>query len=100
MILRGKRGVANTVVANVTTQALIYRSQEEHLKSINFESSSWAKSLFYRMVFIKRTFATSKPKTPIKAKQEAKLLYQHHIVPNVEKCSITLSLILNSHQIL
>ena len=97
-ILRRKGGVVNTVVANATPQALIDQSEDEHLKNIDLRSSSWAKSLFHRMGFVKRTFTTSKPEIPEKAKMEAKLLYQHQIVSYVEEYSIPPSLILNFDQ--
>ena len=97
-ILRRKGGVVNTVVANATAQALIDQSEDEHLKNINLGSSSWAKSLFHRMGFVKRTCTTSKPEIPEKAKMEAKLLYQHQIVSYVEECSIPPPLIVNFDQ--
>ena len=59
MILRRKGGVVNTVIADATAQALIDRSQGEQLKSIDSESSSWVKSLFHRVGFLKRTCTTS-----------------------------------------
>ena len=62
---------------------MIERSHDEHLKSIDLESSSWAKSLFRRMGLVKRTCTTSKPEILEKAKKEAKLLYQHQIVSYV-----------------
>ena len=79
-LLRRKGGVVNTVVANATAQALIDQSEDEHLKNIDHGSSSCAKSLFHRIGFVKRTCTTSKPELPVKAKMEAKLLYQHEIV--------------------
>ena len=97
-ILRRKGGVVNTVVANATAQALIDKSEDEHLKNINLGSSSWAKGLFHRMGFVKRTCTTSKPEIPEKAKMEAKLLYQHQIVSYVEEYSIPPSLIVNFDQ--
>ena len=52
-VQRRKEGVVNTVVAIDTAKALIARSQDEHLKGIDLESTSWAKSLFKRMGFKK-----------------------------------------------
>ena len=74
-ILRRKGGIVNTAVAIATAQALIARSQDEHLKCIDLESSSWAKSLFNRMGFVKRTCTTSKPEIPEQAMKEAKLIF-------------------------
>lgn len=68
MIKRGKGGVLKTVIANVTVQAVIYQSQYKALKNINLKTS-WAKSLFYRMAFVKHTCTTtSKPKKSQKSK--------------------------------
>ena len=67
MIKRGKGGVLKTVIANVTVQAVIYQSQYKALKNINLKTS-WAKSLFYRMAFVKHTYTTSKPKKSQKSK--------------------------------
>ena len=36
----------NTMVANTTVKASIEKSNAEHLKYIDLEHSSWAKSLF------------------------------------------------------
>ena len=88
----------NTVVANATAQALINQSEDKHLKNIDLGNSFWAKSVFHRMGFVKRTCTTSKPEIPEKAKMEAKLLYQHQIVSYVEEYSIPPSLILNFDQ--
>ena len=97
-VLRRKGGVVNTVVAIATAKALIARSQDEHLKCIDLESTSWAKSLFKRMGFKKRTCTTSKPEIPELAKKEAKLIFQHQIADHVERHSIPSSLIMNFDQ--
>ena len=69
MIVRRKEGAVSTVVANATARALIKRSNEEHLKCIDLEHSSWPKSLFQRMGLVKRTCTTSKPEIPEKSKE-------------------------------
>ena len=46
LVLRKKGGVANTVVAVATAKALIARSNDEHLKLIDLELTTWVKSLF------------------------------------------------------
>ena len=51
------------------------------------------------MGLIKGTCATSKPEIPEKAKNEAKLLFQHQILSYVEQYSILPSLIMNFDQI-
>lgn len=63
----------NTMVANTTVKASIEKSKAEHLKYIDLEHSSWAKSLFRRMGLIKRVFTAMKPEIPENAKNEAKL---------------------------
>ena len=75
MIVRRKGEVVNKVVANAAARALIEGSNEEHLKCIDLERSSWAKSLFQKMRLVKRTCTTSKPEIPEKAKNETKLLF-------------------------
>ena len=97
-VLRRKGGVVNTIVAIATAKTLIARSQDEHLKCIDLESTSWAKSLFKRMGFKKQTCITSKPGIPELAKKEAKLIFQHQIADHVERHSIPLSLIINFDQ--
>ena len=77
--LRKKGGVVNCVVTVATAKALISRSSDEHLKAIDLDSTAWAKSLFRRMGFVKRTCTTSKPEIPELAKREAKLIFQHQI---------------------
>ena len=44
-VLRRKGGMVNTVAAIAKAKALIARSQDEHFKCIDLESTSWAKSL-------------------------------------------------------
>ena len=97
-VLRRKGDVVNTVVPVATAKALIARSPDEHLKCLDLDSSYWAKSLFRRMGFTKRTCTTSKPKIPELAKKEAKLIFQHQIADLVECHSIPLSLVMNFDQ--
>ena len=82
---RRKGGAMNTMVANTTVKASIEKSNAEHLKYIDLEHSSWAKSLFRRMGLIKRVFTAMKPEIPENAKNEAKLLFQHQIISYVEQ---------------
>ena len=69
--------MVNAVVAVTTTKALIVRSPDEHFKCLDLDSSYWAKRLFRRMGFTKRTCTTSKPEIPELAKKEVKLIFQH-----------------------
>lgn len=52
---------------------------DEHLKLIDIESTTWVKSLFRRIGFCKCAATTSKPEIPEVTKQEAKILL---IAPN------------------
>ena len=97
-MLRRKGGIVNTVVAIATAKALIARSQDEHLKCIDLESTSWAKSLFKRMGFKKQTCTTSKQEILELAKKEAKLIFQHQIANNVKRHSVPSSLMMNFDQ--
>ena len=87
-IVRTKRGVVNSVVAIATAKALIAKSDLEHLKALDLENSSWTKSLFRRMGFVRRAKTTSKPEIPERAKNEAALILRHQIVNLVEKYQI------------
>ena len=70
-IYRKTGGIVNKVVAVATAKALIERSNLEHLKDLDLENSSWAKSLFKRMGFVKRAATTGRPDIPEGAKKEA-----------------------------
>ena len=98
-VLRRKGGVVNTVVAIATAKAFITRSLDEHLKCIDLESTSLAKSLFKCMGFKKRTCTTSKSEIRELAKKEAKSIFQHQIADHVERHSIPSSLIMNFDQV-
>ena len=93
-----KGGVVNKVVAIATARALISRSDDQCLKSIDLENTSWARSLFNRMGFVKRSATTSKPEIPELAVKEAKLTYQHQISKIIEDHSIPLSMVMNFDQ--
>ena len=71
---RKKGGFVNTVAADATSKALIARSNDEHLRLFDVESTTWAKSFLRRIGFCKRATTTSKLKIPELAKGEAKLL--------------------------
>ena len=78
MIWRREGRVVNTVAVNTTTRVkTIDRNQEEHLKKIDLEIFSWAKSLFHRIGYFKRICTTSKTGILENTKQETNLLYLH-----------------------
>ena len=98
MALRAKGGVVNTVVAVAVAKALIEKSSDESLKVIDLDRSSWEKSLFARMGFVKRACTTALPEIPEGAKKEAQLIFHHEITSLVEKYSIPPSLVVNIDQ--
>ena len=71
-------GAVNRVVAVATAKALISRSDDESLKSINIENSFWVRSVFTQMGFVKLSAITSKP-------QESLKLIKETIAPYLEK---------------
>ena len=73
-------------MAVATAKALIERSNLEHLKELDLEYSSWAKSLFTTG----RPATTGRSDIPEGTKKEAEIIFLHQIVDLVEekKCSI------------
>ena len=67
-IIRRKGGVVNTVVAIATAKALIEKSDQKHLKNLDLERSSWAKSLFQRMSFVQNQLQNLKYQSVPKVK--------------------------------
>ena len=86
------------MVAIVTAKALIAKSDLEYRKALDLENSSWTKSLFRRMGFVRRGKTTSKPEIPQRAKNEAALILQHQIVDLVEKYQIASLMLINIDQ--
>ena len=70
----------------------------EHLKELDLENSSWAKSLFKRMDFVKRAATTGRPKIPKGAKKGAEILFLHQVNDLADENNIPPSLIMNSDQ--
>ena len=86
------------MVAIVTAKALIAKSDLEYRKALDLENSSWTKSLFRRMGFVRRGKTASKPEIPQRAKNEAALILQHQIVDLVEKYQIASLMLINIDQ--
>ena len=86
------------MVAIVTAKALIAKSDLEYRKALDLENSSWTKSLFRRMGFVRRGKTASKPEIPQRAKNEAPLILQHQIVNLVEKYQIASLMLINIDQ--
>ena len=98
LALRHKGGVVNTVVALAAAKALIANSDEEHLKLIDLDESSWPKSLFQRMGFKKRAATTGRPEITEGARKEAGLIFHYEIVAKIEEHKIPDSLVMNIDQ--
>ena len=79
-------------------QIIPQRSSLEYLKSIDIENTSWAKSLFRRMDFVKRAATTGRPEIPEGTRKEAVILFHHQIVELVEEHNFPPSFILNFAQ--
>ena len=77
--LRKKGGVVNAVVAIAAAKALISKSNNEHLKAIDLDSSYWGKRLFRRMGYVKKGSTTGRLEIPDGAKKEAGLIFHHRI---------------------
>ena len=86
------------MVAVATAKAFISCNDDESLKSIDIENSSWARSLFSQMGFVKRSVTTSKPEIPERAVKEAKLIFQHQTARTIEDYSIPSSMVMNFDQ--
>ena len=86
------------MVAIVTAKVLIAKSDLEYRKALDLEHSSWTKSLFRRMGFVRRGKTASKPEIPQRAKNEAALILQHQIVDLVEKYQIASLMLINIDQ--
>lgn len=95
---QSKKGcVINVSIANATARALINRYPNS-VGNIDIESSSWARSIFRRMGFVRRRKTSSKIEIPEAARKEIEYLFHHEIVSFKEKFDIPSSLILNLDQ--
>ena len=94
--LRRRGGVVNTSIAIATAKALVDKSKNR--SSFAIPTSSWAKSLFNRMGFKRRTATTGKLVIPEGARKEAEFIYLHEIVSIVEKHSNPPSVVVNLDQ--
>ena len=95
---RSRGGVISKAVAVATAQALIKRHPELNLNHINIEESSWSKSLFKRMGFIRRLATTGKVSISEELKKEIEESYLYSIVKKTEENQIPLSLVINLYQ--
>ena len=92
------RGVLVTrTLANAAAKALMAR-YPNFVGNIDVDSSSWAKSLFKRMGFVRRKKTSSKVSIPDGARKEIEFLFHHEIVRLIEEHDIPCSLIINIDQ--
>ena len=89
--LSNRRAVILRAGAIVAATALL-KKYPKIVGKIDLESSSWAKSLFMRMSYVRRKNTSSKVEIPDKSKKEIE--YQFHF----EKCNIPDTLIINLDQ--
>ena len=61
---RSKGGLISSEIATATAKALIARYPEYNLGHLDLDSSSWAKSLFKIMVYVKQMSITGKVEIP------------------------------------
>ena len=97
-IVRRNRGVVNSVVAIATAKAIIAENDLEHLKTLDLDNSSWTKSLFRKIGFVRQAKTTSKPEIPKRTKNEAALILHHQIANLVEKYQIPSLMLINIDQ--
>lgn len=89
--------VINTSLAKATANALI-RRHPDIVGEIDIDSSSWAKSLFKRMGFVRRVKTSSKVNIPDSARKELEYLFHYEIATAVETQNIPYSMIINIDQ--
>ena len=95
---RGGGGHVSWVLAEATARALIDNHPEMNLGHIELEGTSWARSLFQRMGYVRRAGTTAKVPITDDLKKEIELTYLHGIVNIIEKYNIPPSLVLNLDQ--
>lgn len=94
---RSSRGTLITrALAKAAARAIIDQHPGVVEKNIDIESSSWAKSLFKRMGFVKRMKTSSKVNIPDGARREIEYLFHYEIVSQIEKYNIPHSMIINT----
>ena len=90
-------GLIMSTLPNAAAKALMTR-YPNMIANIDIDSSSWAKSLFRRMGFVRRMKTSSKVTIPDGARKEIKFLFQHQIVSAIEEHDIPCSMIINIDQ--
>ena len=95
---RSRGGPVNSLIAVSIAKVLIARNPQLNLDHIDLDSSSWTKSFFQRMAFMRRMKTTGKVEIPEGAKQEPELLHLHNTVTLEEEHNIPQNLVLNLDQ--
>ena len=90
-------GLVSRSIAIATAKALIKRNPQFNLDHVVF-GNNWAKSLFFRMGYVRRAKTTSKVQIPEAVQKEAELIFQHKIAKIVEAHQIPNCMILNLDQ--
>ena len=94
---RHRGGLVSRSIAIATAKALIKRNPQFNLDHV-LSGNSWAKSLFFRMGYVRRAKTTSKVQIPEAVQKEAELIFQHKIAKIVEAHQIPNCMILNLDQ--
>ena len=90
--------MVNTTVAVAVAKALIGKCSNESLKVLDFDNSSWAENLSYRIGFVKGTCITARPGISKGDRKEAELIFHQEITNLVERYSILPTLVINIDQ--
>ena len=81
----------NTNIAKATAKGLIQRYPDV-VGNIDIDSSSWAKSLFKKMGFVKRAKTSAKVSIPDGAREEIEYLLYYEIAAMVDRHCIPRSM--------
>ena len=96
--VRNRSGLVSKVIANATAATLIKRHPEFNLSDSDLEKSSWWKSLFKRIGFVRRMATTGKVPISEEVRKEVVMTYFHPIVTTIKSKKIPKSLVINLDQ--
>ena len=89
--------LANSSLSVASGKALIQKCRDA-VGNIDIDSSSWTKSLFKRMGYVRRMKTSSKVKVPDGARHEIKFLFHYEIVTRIKERNIPGPMIININQ--
>ena len=92
------RGAVISRAGAIATATALLKKYPKIVGKIDLESSSWTKSLFMRMGYVRRKNTSSKVEIPDKARKEIEYQFHFDIVSKVEKYNIPDVLIINLDQ--